>query len=225
MRRLSAVIAVLVIALVALAVWVARTGTSQTGTTAATGNAEETAYDYEARDVVVRQMGANGTLQYQLEAKHMSQLPRNGQISATDLTIHYDPAGTEPGGKNRWTLTADSADLPDDGSVLNLNGNVRARGLPPEESAPALLTTDKLTYNMRTQELTGNTPTVLTWGDRKKLTASQLRYNMKTQDLSSDAEVVFTWGRGNTLRGPGLRANIKRDEVALQSTAHATFQP
>ncbi len=43
--------------------------------------------------------------------------------------MYHDPPGTEIGGPNRWTLTADTGELPAEGGVVNLRGNVRAHGL------------------------------------------------------------------------------------------------
>ena len=60
---------------------------------ASTSAREEAAtfkYNFVAHDVIVRQTGSDGKLQYQLEAQRVEQRPEDNQISATDLTAHYE---------------------------------------------------------------------------------------------------------------------------------------
>jgi hypothetical protein len=69
----------------------------------ATRETPDVAYDFEAREVVVQQLGEDGQPLYQLEAAQIAQLPDDGKVLATGLTMHHDPAGTTAGGPYRWT--------------------------------------------------------------------------------------------------------------------------
>lgn len=169
---------ILIVALVALGIWMASTGARPGRQPEARSETPVSAYDYEARDVLVQQMSADGTLQYELEAKHISQLPSNGQISAEDLVIHHDPAGSAPGGTNRLTLTAQRADLPESGDQIKLQGKVRAQGRPLESRALMSFATEQLTYDMRTQEVFNSMPVDFTWGGTR-LHFGSLRWNIK----------------------------------------------
>ncbi len=80
MKKLRVLAAVMVVALALLAIWVAGTGPQAGGPAANAGDTSASAYDYEAHDVVVQQMGPDGALQYELEAKQITQLPRNGRF-------------------------------------------------------------------------------------------------------------------------------------------------
>ena len=194
MKPLRVFAGVVVLGLVGSAVWLAgaRRDTAPPETTA---SEEELAYDYEARDVVVRQMDPQGRLEYQLEAGQITQQPQDGQIAATGLTLTHDPPGSPPGGAQRWTMTAERALLPADGGVVVLEGNVRASGQLPGRRVPL------------------------------DFSAAALRYDLDQQLITSEGEVAVTWGRGNVLRGGPLRADIKRDAVALESRVHGTLVP
>ncbi len=56
-------------------------------------NAPQAAYDYEASDVVMRQMGPDGRMAFQIEAREITQLPDSGRITARGLTLYHDPPG------------------------------------------------------------------------------------------------------------------------------------
>jgi LPS export ABC transporter protein LptC len=178
MKRLRVLATLFVVAMAALGVWLASTGT-RSGRTA-TGQTETaaSAYDYEARDVVVRQMGPDGSLQYELTAKKINQQPKSGQISAEDLVMHHDPPGSVPGGPNRWTLRADRADLPESSTAITLQGKVRAEGRLDNSRALLSAATDQLSYNLQTQDITIDTPVDFAWGNNRSHCGS-LRMNIK----------------------------------------------
>jgi LPS export ABC transporter protein LptC len=172
--------------------WLAGCAPGTSTDSGAEADAAAAAYDYEARGVTVRQMGTDGALLYQIEAREVRQLPDSGRIEAAGLTLTHDPPGTEPGGRNRWTLTADRAELPPDGKVVTLAGNVRATGRPVEGNAPLTLTTESLRYDMVAQEVTTDAPVTLGWG-RNTLQGRALRANIRTGSVALEANVHGTF--------------------------------
>lgn len=182
--------AAVVVALAALAIWVAGTGTSKGPTTTSEEEAGNT-YDYEAQDVVVRQMGADGELQYEIEAKQVTQLPRNGRISAQELVMRHDPPGSPADGAERWTLTADRADLPELGGAITLEGDVQASGRPQDSRTLLTLQTDLLTYDLESRTLATDSVVELTAG-RDKLTGRGLRANIKSGTVALESDVHGT---------------------------------
>jgi LPS export ABC transporter protein LptC len=188
---------IFVIALAGVAIWVAGTGTRSGSQRGNRSEAPTSAYDYEATDVRIQQMGADGTLQYELEARHIAQLPSNGQISAQDLVIHHDPAGSAPG-TNRLTLTAQRADLPESGDEITLQGAVHAQGRPQNSRALISLTTERIVYDMRTQDVVASKPVDFTRGGMRARCGS-LRGNIKrgefamngTGPVESKCDVTF----------------------------------
>jgi LPS export ABC transporter protein LptC len=179
----------------AAAFWFWRGQRQEQAQGAQAGNAPQVAYDYEANNVVMRQMDPNGRLTFQVEARQITQLPDSGRVTAQGLTLYHDPPGTSVGGPNRWTLTADRGELPAEGGVVMLSGNVRARGIPVEGRSALTITTQSL------------------------------RYDMATQELSSDEVVQFSRGsNGIQGEGRGLRANIRTGRLELEE-GNATFNP
>lgn len=183
--------AVFVLALAALAAWLAGTGPSTTQTVATETENTDSAYDYDARDVVVRQMGPDGALQYEVVAKQVTQQPRNGRITASELVMHHDPAGTTPGGPRRWTLTANRADLPETGDVISLQGKVRAQGRIKEAEAPVTMAAEQLDYNLTTQDLASDGVVNLTWAGGS-MQGRGLRANIKRGVMGLQSEVHGT---------------------------------
>lgn len=183
--------AVFMVAVAALAVWLTRVGQPAAQAAGAEPESTDSAYDYDAHDVVVRQMGPDGALQYEVEAKQVTQQPRNGRITASDLVMHHDPAGTTPGGPRRWTLTAERADLPEDGDVISLQGKVHAQGRLQDKQAPVSMVSEQLDYNLTTQDLASDQAVKLTWAGGT-VNGRKLRANIKSGDVALESEVHGT---------------------------------
>ena len=186
MKRWRWLLAVVVIGLVVAAAYVA--GTSQPDAGPAKPNeADAATYAYEAHDVVLRQMDGSGALQYEIEAASVTQLPRDGAIEAHDLTLHYDPPGKTLDVSQRWTLTASGAQLPEASDVVKLAGRVQVRGRVPESPAPIRFQTEKLDYNLITQELANTTAFELHWGD-SQFSGRGLKANIKQGTVSVESD-------------------------------------
>lgn len=174
-----------VLAVGAGAFWLSGTNRGAEGDRAEDRDVPDLAYDFEARDVLVQQMDETGRLLYQIEAQQIAQLPDNGRIAATGLTMHHDPAETDTAGPYRWTLTARSAALPAEGGKVSFQGNVRASGRLHTNNVDVQLSTE------------------------------QLDYDLDAGVISSDAEVALQWGKGVTGSGRPLRVNIKQGTTEL----------
>jgi LPS export ABC transporter protein LptC len=185
MKRWRWLLAVAIIGLVVAAAYVA--GTSQPGTGAAKPNeADAATYAYEAHDVVLRQMDGSGALQYEIEAASITQLPRDGAIEAHDLTLHYDPPGKQTDA-NRWTLTAAGAQLPEASDVVKLAGRVQVQGRVPQSPAPIRFQTEKLDYNLKTQDLVSDVAFEFKWGG-SQFSGRGLKANIKQGTVSVESK-------------------------------------
>jgi LPS export ABC transporter protein LptC len=191
MKRVRVLATLFVAAVAGLGIWVASTGTRSGRTATDQSETSSSAYDYEARDVVVRQMGPDGSLQYELTAKQVNQQPKNGQISAQDLVIHHDPAGSVPGGPNRLTIRADRADLPESGAAITVKGKVRAEGRPQNSRATISVVTDELNYDLNTHEISTRKPVAVTQGG-STFHSDDLRVNIKSGDIVVDSKLHGT---------------------------------
>lgn len=171
--------------------WLAGRGRSDGPAVDTTADQAAAAYDYEATDVVVRQMDATGRLHYQADARRVTQLPRSGEISAEGLTLRHDPPSAPPGSDQRWTLTADRAVLPAAGDVLTLAGTVRASGRPATSTLPVRLATEELRYDLDAQVLSTPAEVELQWGGNV-LRGRNLRIDARTSDVALESRVHGT---------------------------------
>lgn len=186
MKRWRWLLAVVVIGLVVAAAYVA--GSRQTGAERAKPNEADTAtYAYEAHDVVLRQMDGSGALQYEIEAASVTQLPRDGAIEAHDLTLHYDPPGRQADPSRRWTLTASGAQLPEASDVVKLSGRVLVQGRVPQSPAPIRFQSEKLDYNLKTQDLSSEAAFELHWGG-SQFSGHGLKANIKQGTVSVESD-------------------------------------
>jgi LPS export ABC transporter protein LptC len=184
-----------VVALLGAGAYIAGSGPHGAAGPADPNEADTAAYAFEANAVIVRQTDEEGHLLYRLQAAHVAQLPSEGAISADDLSMHYDPPEAPADGSQRWTLTAQAARLPESSDIVELHGQVRASG-----------------------RLEGS-PLIATYSTER------MDYNLKTQDIATDAPVELQWGGNRVTSESGLRANIKQSTWALESDVHGHIVP
>jgi LPS export ABC transporter protein LptC len=143
--------------------------------------ADDMQSSYEAQDVVIRQLGDDGTLLYEVAADGVRQQQDGGAIAATGITLHYKPARGQ-----RWTLNADNADLPTTGGTLKLRGAVKVDGQPPGSGDRATLTTESLNYNLATQDITSRGSVLVAWG-KMQMQGPGLKANIRTGTLALES--------------------------------------
>ena len=186
------IVGLAIVALLAAGAYIA--GSGPRGTAPADPNEADTAaYDFEASAVVVRQTDAEGRLLYRMQAAHVAQLPLEGAISADDLSMNYDPPEAPADGSQRWTLTAKAARLPEDSDIVELQGGVRVSGRLHDSTSVATFSTERMDYNLKTQDIFTAAPVELRSGGVHLNSESGLRANIKqsTVELES-AHAQFT---------------------------------
>lgn len=168
-----------VVGLIVAGAYVAGSGTRNDTGPADPNEADAAAYNFEASTVVVRQMDAAGRVQYQVNAAHVTQLPSDGAVTASDLTMHYDPPQAPTDGSQRWTLTAQSARLPESSDIIQLQGRVRVKGKPEGSESPATFLTEQLDYDIATQDISTAAPVEMQWGGTRLKADKGLRSNIR----------------------------------------------
>jgi LPS export ABC transporter protein LptC len=176
----------LVVTAVGATLWHVRRGQVAQDAGAAAGQQTGPAYAFEAQDVTVRQMGPDGRLQYELAARRFAQSADGGDVVAEDLTIHHDPPGTVPGGQHRWTLTAARAQLPAEGQVITMQGDVRASGLPRGRSTPVRIDTGQMHYDIASHVVSGDADVRIEWG-ASRFESRGFKVNINTGDVELES--------------------------------------
>jgi lipopolysaccharide export system protein LptC len=103
--------------------------------------------NFEAQGVVLRQLNAEGKLQYELEAERIVQ-QANGDVTASSLSFNHQPRPDSRGKAQRWNLTAETGEFPAQGNVVRLSGKVRAEGRREGDARPLVVIADALQYDM-----------------------------------------------------------------------------
>lgn len=179
----NAFVVLLLIAVLGGGAWFALRGTG-TPTALAEAEPDGDRYDFEAQQVVMRQMDARGRLQYEVEAERIVQLPDRGAVQATTLTLRHDPPGTVTGGDHRWTLNAAEGELPADGRIVRLKGDVRATGVPQGRTTPIGIRTDSLSIDMDSQVVSTDDKVQLSLG-RMNARLDSVSANIATGEIKS----------------------------------------
>jgi LPS export ABC transporter protein LptC len=179
-------IAVAVAGLLGLAFTLGRTGRTPVKSTDAE-TVERNDYDFTAQGVTVQQTDATGRLLYAFSARQVQQQANDSQISARDLTLHYDPPN-ESATAQRWTVRADTAQLPQQNGVLTVLGNVEARGTPPGSGEVLVIRTNALDYDMRGERLKTRESVRFEW-NKRVLTGTGLDADLRSGKFKLESNV------------------------------------
>jgi LPS export ABC transporter protein LptC len=138
---------------------------------------------YAARDAVLIETGADGLPMYTLNAKLIRQRPNDQRVQLDVVRMSYR---TTDG--NEWKVRADSGQIRDDGSHIELYGNVHVDGLLPGSDEPAQIRTSILTLDTKAEIVRTKAPVVLKWGSRQ-LEATGLEADLKTRAVKLESRV------------------------------------
>jgi lipopolysaccharide export system protein LptC len=138
---------------------------------------------YAARNAVLVETGADGRPMYTLNADLIRQRPNDKRVQLDVVRMSYR---TTDG--NEWKVRADSGQIRDDGSQIELYGNVHVDGLLPGSDEPAQIHTSILTLDTKAEIVRTTAPVVLKWGARQ-LEASGLEANLKDRSVKLESRV------------------------------------
>ena len=190
-----------VIAVVAGAYYIGRTGRGDDETDASVVSMPDPGY--AARDAQVVETGFDGRERYRLNADVIHQQIDSSVIDLEGLEMDYHPGAQErvagekasaAATEEKWHLKSDRGQVRANGDDVQLTGNV---------------------------EVTGHTPGS---GDLLKLATQTLRINTPTEFIETDAPVRLTWS-GHKLDAVGMRADLKAGTLRLESDVHGEFAP
>jgi len=138
---------------------------------------------YVAIQAELIETGADGQPLYRLHATRIDQPQPQGIIYLSSPKLDYEPAGG-----NRWTLTAQSGEMPQDARTAELHGNVHAEGKPTGSNTPVRIDTEELHFDMAEQIATSPTTVLVNWGGYR-LDGRGMRADLKNDRLQLAAQV------------------------------------
>ena len=130
--------------------------------------------------------GEDGLPLYRLDAKEIRERPFDGGIELDELVMSYHAPGAPDA--NDWRVTAARGFVPPGSRVLNLSGDVRIVGKPPEDSEPAVIRTERLMLNTDTNIASTRDRVDIEWGNRR-LSTMGLVADLKAEKLQLESTV------------------------------------
>lgn len=113
--------------------------------------------DYYFRDATLRRYAGAGPAGTVLHAADIQHFPDSGYSALTTINLTYHAQdGT------RWLIRAARGTLPDQGEVLDLQGDVIITG--PDNTPPAQITAEQLTINLETRIARSDSPVTMQQG-------------------------------------------------------------
>jgi lipopolysaccharide export system protein LptC len=117
---------------------------------------------YGARDAQLIETGADGRPKYTLNAKLIEQHPKDDSVQLQVVHMILDDVDG-----NRWTVDAQHGDIGSAGENIELSGDVHASGVLPGTEEPADISSERLSFDTRTDVIRSEDPVTLAWAGRQ----------------------------------------------------------
>lgn len=114
---------------------------------------------YYLSEARLTELGADGKPRVVVRAHSIEQQLPDQSVRLAQLELDYNTLR-----QGRWHVTADTGRMPSDRSTLLLAGNVRVAGSPERSAGEAIIRTDELSYDTRTDEIQTAAPVTVEFG-------------------------------------------------------------
>jgi LPS export ABC transporter protein LptC len=138
---------------------------------------------YFLTGVDLQEFGTDGKLRIGLQSISATEDPASGVVRLSDVAVDYHaPTG------RLWHLTANEARVPQGGSTVEFEGDVRLAGQPGDDPGAAELHTARLALDTVTEVASTRAPVDITFGVHR-LRGLGMRADLKSGNMSLDSEV------------------------------------
>lgn len=144
---------------------------------------------YAARDAELIETGDDGRPVYTLNADLIRQRPNDKRVQLDVVRLSYRTTNG-----NEWQVKADSGQIREDGSQIELFGNVHVDGPLPGSAEPGQIRTSILSLDTKGEIVRTKAPVVLKWG-AQQLEATGLEANLKTRNVKLESRVHGLFSR------------------------------
>jgi len=138
---------------------------------------------YYLRDAVVTEFGQDGGIRLEMAARRATENVSDQTIALESVSVNYFAL---PG--QRWNLTADTGSARPGLSAVELSGNVVMTGGRQTLPEPAVVRTERLTLDARSQQAVTDAPVTLGLGPYS-LASTGLRADLKAETLRLESGV------------------------------------
>ena len=126
---------------------------------ATTADAAPDERGYYLNEARLTELGADGKPRVVVRAHAIEQQLPDQSVRLAQLELDYTTAR-----QGQWHVTADSGRMPSDRSTLLLSGNVRVAGSAERAAGEAIIRTDELSYDTRTEVIQTAAPVTVEFG-------------------------------------------------------------
>jgi LPS export ABC transporter protein LptC len=143
---------------------------------------------YYLTDSTLTEMGPDGRPRIVVHAKNIEQRVADDSVLLAQLEMDYTAGKT-----GVWHVTADRGRMPPGRESLLLAGNVRVTGEPAGAKEDAVIVTDELSYDTRTNVVQTAAPVAVHFGTHQLLgRGMRVQLNDGTLRLESNVNGLFT---------------------------------
>jgi LPS export ABC transporter protein LptC len=114
---------------------------------------------YYLSEARLTELGEDGKPRVVVRAHSIEQQLPDQSVRLAQLELDYNTAR-----QGQWHVTADSGRMPSDRSTLLLSGNVRVAGSAERSAGEAIIRTDELSYDTRTEVIQTAAPVTVEFG-------------------------------------------------------------
>jgi LPS export ABC transporter protein LptC len=138
---------------------------------------------YSARHAEIIETGPDGRPMYIVRAENVRQIPEAQAVMLETVRMEMrDDSG------QRWTGRADYGQIFQDAAHIQLTGDVLVSGTFPGSQDTAEISTERLSFDTRSEIVKTRSPVTLNWGG-KRIRANGLVANLKDQSLRLESQV------------------------------------
>ncbi len=138
---------------------------------------------YYLTGVDLEEFGADGKLRIGLQSISANEDPASGIVRLSDVAVDYHtPTG------RLWHLTANEAQVPPGGRVVEFEGDVRLTGQPGEDSRAAVLLTARMMLDTVAESAETQSPVELAFGAHR-VHALGMHADLKAGSLRLESDV------------------------------------
>ena len=138
---------------------------------------------YYLRDAVVTEFGQDGSIRLEMAARRATENVSDQTIALESVSVDYFAL---PG--QRWNLTADAGSARPGLNTVELSGNVVMTGGKQTLPEPAVVRTERLTLDVRSQQAVTDAPVTLGLGPYS-LASTGMRADLKAETLRLESGV------------------------------------
>ncbi len=138
---------------------------------------------YYLNDATLTELGPDGRPRVVVRAKSIEQQLADQSVNLAEIVLDYT---TQEQGA--WHVTADRGRMPSDRGSLQLEGNVRVVGSAARSEGQAIIRTDELAYDTRTNVVQTAAPVTLEFGPHE-LRGRGLRVGLNQGTLRLESNV------------------------------------